>query len=77
MAFRIPHQLLTVFIDEGLVPKDCASISLVIPADGAVRFSFEVFATRKHIGKLARAFAALDKGLQVENNGGIVSPHSH
>jgi hypothetical protein len=56
------------------VPPDCASLTLVIPADGAVRFVSEVHATPAHIAKLARCFAALDAALEAERTLRIVPP---
>lgn len=74
MAFKIPRELMRVFIDEGLVPPDCASLTLVIPADGAVRFVSEVHATPDHIAKLARCLALIDQALVAERTLRIVPP---
>jgi hypothetical protein len=61
MAFRIPPEMLKVFIDEGIVPADCASLVMEIPASGAIVLRFEVFARPELLGKIARAFTALDR----------------
>lgn len=44
-------------IAEGLCPDNARNIELLIPADGAVAFRYEVFVEYSDLPKLARAFA--------------------
>jgi hypothetical protein len=58
-ALHIPAELLKVFVDEGLVPANCRSLELSIPADGALVLRYEVFVTTDQLEQLAVIFRTM------------------
>ncbi len=63
MAFRVDPHLLKVFIDLGLVPANCHSVSVIVPGNGALMLRYDVFIDRAHLPKLSAAFAALEAAM--------------
>jgi len=45
---------------EGLIPPECAEVSLLMPVDGVVQLKYTVNVTSADLPKLARALLALD-----------------
>lgn len=62
----IPAELLKALVDEGIVPPDCRALTLEIVADGALMLRYEVFLSRDHLIKLARAFTVMAKSESVQ-----------
>jgi hypothetical protein len=46
-------------IDVGLIPKHCASVEILTPADGPLQIRYTVNVPDKDLSKLAKAFQAL------------------
>lgn len=53
------YELGKLLADEGLLPKECANIEILTPADDIMQIRYTVNVTGEDLPKIARAFATL------------------
>lgn len=58
MSIRISTPVVKLLQARGLLPDHCREVTMMIPADGAMILTFEVFVTTEHLDILAEVFAA-------------------
>lgn len=63
MAHGIDSRSLKALVDAGVVPDRCRNLELIIQASGALVLRYEILVTAEDIGKLSKAFAAIDDTL--------------
>lgn len=56
MAIRISTPIVERLTEQGLIPKRCFNLELLVPASGAMTLRYEIYLTDEHCAALGQAF---------------------